>query len=184
MKFFFIKTKNKINSSSGFTLLEVLVAITIFIFALVATMTAARSGLASAYESRDQVISFYLAQEAVEFIRNKRDTNSILNTTTPTNWLEGISALSSDPCAPGYVCLVDVVANTITRCGVTCPDTNKLRQDTSTKMYGHNSSWPLSQFKREVRVQNINSNEASITVLITWPKGSFEVKEIILNWQT
>ncbi len=183
MKFFFTKTKNKISSSRGFTLLEVLIAITIFIFALVATMTAARSGLASAYESRDQVIAFYLAQEAVEFIRNKRDTNSILNTVTPTNWLSGVSNLSSDPCYPGKVCLIDVVANQITACAspTTCPN---LRQDVNTKMYGYDSSWSLNQFKREVRVQNINADEVSMTVLITWPKGSFEVKEIILNWQT
>lgn len=181
MKLIFSKTNNK----AGFTLLEALIAITVLIFALVATMTAARSGLASAYESRDQVIAFYLAQEAIEHIRNIRDQNGLLTFDgTPTPWRKGISETTSDPCSPGFVCMVDVVAGTISRCGSTC--TTPLRQDPSSKMYGYNSAWPTTQFRRDVTVQHIGTTntEIAVTVLVTWRRGTFEVREIIFNWQT
>ncbi len=183
MKLIFFQ-KQKANSESGFTLLEVLIAITIFIFALVATMTAARSGLASAYESRDQVIAFYLAQEAVEQIRNVRDTNSLITTSgTPTHWLKGVAEFSTDPCYPNKKCLIDVVQNTVTVCSGS-PCATKLRQDPVSKMYGYDGSWTSTNFSREVSIQTINVNEIAITVTVTWPKGTFDVKEIIFNWQT
>jgi prepilin-type N-terminal cleavage/methylation domain-containing protein len=194
MKFYFQKQKNK---EGGFTLLEVLIAITILFFAITATFTAAQSGLQSSIESKNQVIAYYLAQEAVEYIRNIRDTNSLLNATTPTNWLAGIANLSTDPCwsatvgTPGQLCYVDAITPALAVCpsGV-CPN---IRQDTaSTYAYGTNAAWAATTFKRTVQItvynNNGGNNEAAITVNVVWSRGSFTqtftARESIFNWQT
>lgn len=204
MKTFYIQ-KNPPNTKpaparvmAGFTLLEVLVAITVLAFAITATFTAAQSGLSAAENSKDQVVGFYLAQEAVEYIRNLRDDNALLNESVSTNWLAGFAQNPSDVCYPGKACSVDVVANKLTACPSgpgTCAalveDLNSA--DATYGMYGdaynsHGANWKTVNYKREVTITTINSNEIAITVNVTVTKGSssqvFTVRENILNWQT
>ena len=57
----------------GFTLLETFVAITILMFAVVGPLTIVSKALNASYDSRDQITAFYLAQDAIEYIRNVRD---------------------------------------------------------------------------------------------------------------
>jgi hypothetical protein len=62
-----------------------------------------------------------------------------------------------------------------------------MKQDTATGLYGYNSSWADSPFTRTITLTQINSDEISILVTVTWSKGalnrSFHVRENILNWQ-
>jgi type II secretory pathway pseudopilin PulG len=60
----------KKTTHAGFTLLETLVAVSVLMIAITATFTAAQSGLSAAIEAKDQVVAFYLAQEAVWDIRD------------------------------------------------------------------------------------------------------------------
>ena len=178
----------------GFTLLEVLIAITILIFAITATFTAAQSGLQSAIESKDQVIAYYMAQEAVEFIRNMRDTNSLAGVT----WLTGVADVAGDPCYPGKACSVDVVANKLSTCPSgpgTCANLVE-DSDTQSSTYGmyadaynsHPASWVSVNFKREIMIAVLSTNEIAVTVNVTWSRGSFSrvftVHESIFNWQS
>ncbi len=180
------------HNKQGFTLLEVLIAITILSFAVAATFTATQSGLSSAIESKNQVIGYYLAQEAVEFIRNKRDSNSL----SGANWLSGIAEFPGDPCYPGNVCLVDVHDATLTACPspTSCPYLKQITLQSlpTYGMYGYGSGsawnqWVTSSFKREITLTSINNNEISLRVDITWTKGSFSrtftVRESLFNWQ-
>ena len=66
------KIKNR-----GFTLIETLVAIAVLSLAITGPMVIAQKGIGSAIYARDEVTAFYLAQEAIEYIRNVRDTNRI-----------------------------------------------------------------------------------------------------------
>jgi type II secretory pathway pseudopilin PulG len=185
-----------INSKGGFTLLEVLVAVTILIFAIVATFTSAQSGLQSSQESKNQIISFYLAQEAIEYIRNVRDTNSIVRISDPAiPWLDGV-AETGDPCFPGTYCVIDSISKVITQCPTglqSCPSLmqNRTQGSDAYLMYGYDNgvgTWATTDFKRVVQIEKIGSNEARIIVTVYWSRGSFStsftVRETIFDWQT
>ncbi len=169
--------------SSGFTLIETLVAIVVLVTVVVGTMTAVQGGISSYIFSKNQIIAFYLAQEGFEQIRNIRDENR----TKDANWLSGIAAVSSDPCYFGKICNVDPAASPGNPYIVSCTDTcNNLRQDPVTGLYRYNSSWPETVFRRQITLTSINANEVSITVTVDWSKGvvtrQFKARENLFNW--
>lgn len=170
--------------TTGFTLIETLVAITILLLAVVGTTTAVQTGISSFIFSKNQIIAFYLAQEGFEQIRNIRDENGLNH----RNWLTGISANSSDPCYFGSACIVDPVnSNVATRCSSGPGNCPALRQNATTGFFGYDASWPATIFRREILLTQINSTEISILVTVNWSKGlvsrQFKARENILNWQ-
>lgn len=163
------KKKNK-----GFTLIEALVAITILTISIAGPITIASRGMTSAMFARDQITAFYLAQEAVEFIRNKRDENNIKGNV----WIDGLSE-----CLDGKVCIIDSKNNEINECiGGICP---VLKYNNSTAFYSYDSGED-SNFTREIRIATVNVKEIAITTTMSWSSGSiiksFTVKEHILDW--
>lgn len=167
----------KQRQQSGFTLVESLVSITLIILAITGSYEAARNGVVAGIFTKDQITSFYLAQEGIEQIRNRRDTNALQ---AAPNWLTGITA-SGGPCSSGD-CKVDAVQNTITSCGGDC---GYLNQD-SNGFFTYGSGTP-TKFKRTITVTAINANEVSVQARIDWAKGvvnqSFTAKEYLMNWQ-
>lgn len=169
-------------NNTGFTIIESLVAIAILVSAIIGATMAVQTGLSSYTFSKDQIIAFYLAQEGFEQVRNIRDANQINN----QPWLTGLAVASSDPCYFGQACTVDPVSSAAaTRCPSlgNCPF---LRQDSTNGFYGYNAAWPLTRFRREIRLSSVNSEEIAITVTVSWTKGSatrqFKARENLFNW--
>ncbi|MBI2052847.1 MAG: hypothetical protein HYT34_01225 [Candidatus Ryanbacteria bacterium] len=63
---------------TGFTLLETLVAIYVILFGLVSFITLSTESLKAVSVFRSQLIATNLAQEGLELVRNKRDTNFLI----------------------------------------------------------------------------------------------------------
>ena len=166
------KTKRKL--VSGFTLVETLIAITVLISAIVGPMVIVQKSLSSANFSKDQITAFYLAQEAIEYIRNKRDENTL----SGLSWTNGLSDCIGKKCA------VDAVNETLSQCSDNCPN---LLFDTTNSFYGYNPDWKNSKFNRSIEIKNVNSDELSVNVIISWKSGvfmkNFSVRENIFNWQ-
>ena len=59
--------------TTGFTLVEMLVAISIFSVSILGLMSVLASGIAGANFAKQKVTATYLAQEGIEYLRNKRD---------------------------------------------------------------------------------------------------------------
>jgi len=97
----------------GFSVIEALVAIAILSVAVAAPLTVASRGLIAAVHAKNQITAFYLAQEAVEFIRNRRDEATL----SGINWLSGITPAS---CRMGNKCTIDVINNSFSACGFSC----------------------------------------------------------------
>jgi len=96
------------NVISGFTLLEALMAVSILMVAVVAPITVSQKGLSSAVYAKSQMIASYLAQDAIEYIKNKRDGVSIRNDFVRDNFLTSFSL-----CLDGKSCQIDTIKNSL-----------------------------------------------------------------------
>lgn len=67
-----IKKFRRINK--GFTLVETLVAISIFTVSLLGIMSVLASGISNTSYAKQKMVASYLAQEGIEYVRNMRDT--------------------------------------------------------------------------------------------------------------
>lgn len=186
MKYFKFKKENEFKKA--FTLVETLVAISILSLSILGTFTAVQGGLQKSMYTKEQTTAFYLAQEAMEYIRNIRDQNAIksINSISSgggyTDWLTGLSANSSDPCYFGNVCAIDSPSNSVFFCGTTAGSCPVLKQDTQTSLFGYNFSWTDTHFKREITLQNVKAGkEFMATVNVSWDGKSFIVSQLFTN---
>ena len=184
--------KLQVNYKQGFTILETIVAISIISLSISGVFSAVQQSLSQATISKDEVKAFYLAQEAIEVIRNKRDVNQLNKINTGAgSWLDGItSACPFATEAAKNTCTVDATNFEIVNCGInnwgSC--IQNLKQDSSTFRYGYNSSWSGTAFKREIQIELVRNDEygnpveIAITVEVSWNGGKFKVKTHLFNW--
>ncbi len=198
MKNFYIQ-KNKYKK--GFTLVETLVAISIFTVSVVAVMSVIAVSLADISYAKNKIIAGYLAQEGVEYIRNIRDTY-ILNAPA-YGW--GVSVgnnfrLKITPCTSPNGCYFDdqdlvfssgldkpITKITINSCVVPCPYLYY------SSLYGSYNYSPAngvqSPFIRKVVITYpdiTGDNEAKVTSTVSWVQGSgtysIVLSENLFNW--
>jgi len=173
--------------------LESIVAIFILSLSVSGIFTAVQQSLFQATAARDEVTAFYLAQEAVEVVRNRRDTNQLARINGGTNsWLDGITQGT----LPNY-CPFSITAGTRNTCTVDatnlqisyCDDSDwgvcpVLKQDPTTFVYSY--AGDDTKFVREIQIESINANEIAVIVRISWTEGlisqEFKAKTLLFNW--
>jgi type II secretory pathway pseudopilin PulG len=189
-------------NNKGFTLLEALVAISILMVAVVAPITIAQKGLSSSFYIKNQMIASYLAQDAIEYIKNKRDQVTINDVGTATHipgWNGlGIFSLcnaSVNPrgCQIDTIKDVDFVNNDGGEAVKTYDSSNYLYIDNDNSFYGYTtgSNYTPTGFTRNIRIvfSEINTingpvnDQALIVVTIKWGEGEqIIVKSLIFNY--
>ena len=179
--------KNKSKLNKGFTVLESIVAIFILSLSIAGVFTAVQQSLSQSIIAKDEVKAFYLAQEAVEVIRNLRDANQLVKIKNDLNhhWLNGIAQNSGDPCYFDHICRVDAVDFSLNYCGSSWDSCPALKQNQSPFLYSYLSGQDTN-FKREIQIESVSTNEITVTVWITWSKGlvtrEFKAKTHLFNW--
>ena len=172
-------TYSKFHFKRGFTLVETMIAVFILTVSIGGPLTIVTKGLTAAFFARDQITAFYLAQEALEYIRNERDENTL----STRVWLFGL-----DDCRTPNGCDVEVQNNTNTTILCPCPP---LLYDGDSGFYDHDPGTPGigPAFTRVIRIGDVPGtiDEVTVAVDISWSTGplsrSFRVKEHLLNWQ-
>lgn len=175
-----------LKKNSGFTLLEALVAVSILMVAVSAPITIAQKGLSSAVYSKDQMIASYLAQDVIEYIKNKRDEVSINN---PNFDWEDLDILTG--------CIVDDIT---TSDNIGCQiDTTKEISDSAISAYSNNTALSKdsnnfytyggateTKFKRQIQIKLNNiggsQDEALVVVTIRWGENILNVRTLIYNY--
>lgn len=187
------KSQAQLQNQSGFTLVEAMVAITILSMAVTGPLLIAQKGIGSAIYARDQITASYLAQEAVEFVRNVRDSNRIY-LPPGESWLYQFDGCMED--GSGRKCRIDSQYADFLTVGAieTCPAGDEcpvLMLDSDNDIYGYGSggSWKPAIFTRTISIdETVTNREALVTVTISWqtklfnPVKSFTVREYIFNF--
>lgn len=164
-------------TARGFTLIETFVAITILVTAIAGPLTLASKGLTSSLIARDQLTASFLAQEGIEYVRQKRDTNQLQGNPT---WLHGL-----DNCI-GQDCTIDVVLDSQPEaCVGGC---EALRYDETSGFYGYDPLDDVTVYTRTLRITLLPSGfEAQIRSTVSWQSGIFTrqvvLSEVITDWQ-
>jgi len=163
------------NLVRGFTLLEALVAISVLMVAIAAPITIAQKGLSSAVYTKSQMIASYLAQDAIEYVKNKRDEN-VMN---ERDWLDGFA-----DCLEPAFCRVDTIASG--GVGLISPDSGspKILYKDSNNFYGYNGTVETN-FTRKVIITKVSDIEAKLNVVVQWGTdvdNKVDVTTLIYNY--
>jgi prepilin-type N-terminal cleavage/methylation domain-containing protein len=178
-----------IHKEGGFTLIETLVAISILLVSVVTPLVGVSQSITASILARDEITAFYLAQDAIEYIRNIRDSNTIAMRTDPNvEWddnLLGVSCTTTAPC----------VINTVDDTGITphggSNSNHYLKYDEDDGVYVPlaltESPADASPFWRTVIIEGLDDHEIKVRVVVGWKSQSgektFEAEENLFNWQ-
>lgn len=186
----------KDKKNSGFTLVETLVAISIFTMSILALLSILSQGISNTNYAKRKIIASYLAQEGIEYMRNMRDTFVLYDGTSSQNgWTNFNNKLVNVSC-PTNGCYFDdqnldynshsqqmVSVATLFDCNASCPT---LLYDANTGSYNYNISGVDSGFIRKIKVTQINADETKVlsTVYFTQGSGNYNItfSEDLFNW--
>lgn len=84
MKLFF----KKVNKSNGFTLVETLIAISIFSLSIISLIAFLSQNISDMGYVKNKMKAAYLAQEGIEYARNMRDNYVLYTDITGSSWTD------------------------------------------------------------------------------------------------
>src|SRR3989338_2030631 len=198
----FLKQKNKKNlglarrsMAEGFTLVEMLVAISIFTMSILALLVVLTQGISNTNYAKTKIIASYLAQEGIEYIRNMRDTFMLYDPTdSQTGWNAFSTKLIDASCDESNGCYFDdqnlnysnpsqpMAGIAMASCGASCP---MLLFDDVTGKYGYMAG-VNSGFIRKTEITVVNPDEIKVSVALSWTQSSGNYKivfsESLFNW--
>ncbi|MEI6528758.1 MAG: prepilin-type N-terminal cleavage/methylation domain-containing protein [bacterium] len=193
-------TKNNNGKSKrGYTLMEALVAIAIIMVAVASPITIAQKGLNSAVYSKNQLIASYLAQDAIEYVKNLRDQNILKGNV----WYTGFAGICGKD-ATNNDCQIDTLkdyftnpANSATPAIFTFGTIGTVLKIDDNGFYGYyNPSGTATKFVRKIHMEGIAFSgalapvdEVWMVVTVSWgdindpaDKNKVEVRTSLYNY--
>lgn len=184
--------------SKGFTIVEAMVAIFILTISVSSMLGITASSAASARYANNEITANYLLQEAVDSIRNSRDTVAFQTKDGSGGWDKFLQRYGSplDKCFSTtggcYLSMDtfkvgDVNGSDVSNCGSNCPYLKY--DDTGGNLFYNYTGGDTSQFKRTVNMKKITDDEVKVTATLEWLNGDATTPRTqtltiyLLNWQ-
>lgn len=175
----------------GYSLVEVLVAITVLMIALVGPLTIAHSGLKRSYFSKEQTLSIFLAQEATEAVVKLREDAALAAASFDTLavWSRVAALAGRCPVGSSTYCGVTISdAGTIIPASFyVCNATNCLMkyQSTARVPFKQGSTVPGSNTNYTRRIQvDVDNSLARVVSSVSWgvgPSDRVELETYVYN---
>ncbi len=153
----------------AFTIIETLVAITILMIAISGPLTSSFRALTASSAARDQMTANFLAQEAIELVRNVKDKNVLGRVNEGP--LDGLSA-----CTINSMCSIDTKTGSIVSQCSGFQDANcRLHRDVNTNQYINTVTSKPTNFYRTfyLKQEETTFNSAKVVVDVVWPSGAY-----------
>lgn len=173
---------------TGFTLIETLIAISVLTIAVVGPYTIANNAIRASRVSQNEVIASFLAQEALDYIREVKDTALEYRITNPGS-SEAIAPIFSFflECLDGY-CTIDSVWREMHACPIVSgnPSCPALYYDG--QIYNQKNEGQKTAFTRSVQVASgyYYTNHLTVTVTVSWAERgkaySYTIEETLYDW--
>lgn len=166
--------------NKGFTLLEIIIAISILSIGIAGSVSLVNRTISLGFAVSKQLTAAYLAQEGMEIIHNIRHTN----------WIEdGVPILSpvawDDGLIDGDSCVNYNSTSLITPCAAASRRLYIL--DDGTKLnYAHSVTPVITVFSRYINITHLlDSTEPYILVksIVEWDTGTIQAEERLYNWK-
>jgi prepilin-type N-terminal cleavage/methylation domain-containing protein len=190
----------KTSKTSGFTLVEVLIATALFSIAVTGIITVSFQGGANIGNAKNRLIANYLAQEGVEITRAKRDSYVLSNSTSYSDGWDAFTAMISANCTGpcdldvGNISNLGPTGNSYLSClsgGDTASPCLLLYNPDG--FYIHGTVGTKTPFTRELTFtpyyapgSTTQIVELEITSTVTWMEGSkrqsVSVNESLFDW--
>jgi prepilin-type N-terminal cleavage/methylation domain-containing protein len=198
--------------NKGFTLIETMIAVFLLTIAFVGLINLNAQSLFSARYARNQITANYLAQEAIDYIRNDRDSTAFLdnsalggngwttflnhygyNNGSPVNCFATFSSDEGCYFEPADVSINPIACINTPDFGVNkCPTLLYDPMASNNDFYTyHNTSGTLtgSGFKRQILMwlNPANPDELDVKVTVEWQNGTLvrsrSLQVSLLDWQ-
>ena len=197
--------------STGFTLIEVLISLTVLMTVVGAAFSVAHFSISDSLYARDQITAFYLAQEVMEYLSNARD-NVIIDGDgdLDEDWLDGtkieeciengigcnINTAGRRSEAEEEMCIINDEVDD--PCAALMVNDNNDDQEGIYKpqaMQDIGEEWTVSGFERIITIEkteghsgggphriDIDSGRLDVTVEVRWPDGKIELYREMTPW--
>jgi Tfp pilus assembly protein PilV len=186
--------KYKKQRNKGFTIVEAMVAIFILTVSVSSMLGITASSAASARYANNEITANYLLQEAIDSIRNSRDTIAFQTKDGTGGWDKFLQRYGSplDKCFSTGGCYLsmdifkteDTTTNSsdVSNCGTSCPYLKY--DDTGGHLFYNYTGGDTSEFKRTVNMKEITPDEVKVTATLEWTNGDNSNTRSTLRTQT
>ena len=157
-----ISNFKKEKKKRGFTLIEVLIAIAVLMITIVAPISIISDNISHSIKSQQQLIAFFLAQDAMEYVKNIKTNNRL---TLQNNIMNNLDRCSST--VNNYGCTINTLTGIIEQATTETICHKKLRFNPSTGIYSYTQEANdlLSIFSRCIKITPIRKDQNNNDVL-------------------
>ncbi|HHE76461.1 MAG TPA: prepilin-type N-terminal cleavage/methylation domain-containing protein [Candidatus Parcubacteria bacterium] len=166
-------------AKSGFTLLEVMVAIFVILVGVLGAYSVVQKIIFETHQSSFRLTAAYLAQEGVEIVRNIRDNNWL----NGGDWNNGI-----EDCDDESFYQADYKSNDLGSCINAASGAQKLNVNgEGFYAYDDEDTGKTSPFIRKILITRVSDNMLKVVVKVFWYyknnlQGPITVEDYLYNW--